>query len=211
MKKLLHERLREFASILDDDDYTFRFEDGNFTDLELNEAESLADEIERYYIPRPRYEDGRPVQFKNEFVDHNGHNQTLSSLTYTKGSHDYVSLNGRTKQRLDEPVNRQTKVLDANGVEIDVGCLVVMEYDRSWEKVVAYVGTNAATDPRCIQRRARPEPFVKYEDGGWDYARSVSRIEPDSLEKIRNDIRANGGAVATEWARRLTLIMERDA
>ena len=210
MKKLLHERLREFASILDDDDYTFRFEDGNFTDLELNEAESLADEIERYYIPRPRYEDGRPVQFKNEFVDHNGHNQTLSSLTYTKGSHDYVSLNGWTKQRLDEPVKRpEPKVLDADGVEIKVGDTVWKTYPSVLKsKTVSKVGCSARREGHAGHEDA---PFVDFVEGGWDYARSVTKREFDSLEKLRNDIRANGGAVATEWARRLTLIMERDA
>lgn len=210
MKKLLHERLREFASILDDDDYTFRFEDGNFTDLELNEAESLADEIGKYYIPRPRYEDGEPVQFKNEFVDHNEHNQTLSSLTYTKGSHDYVSLNGWTKQRLDEPVKRpEPKVLDADGVEIKVGDTVWKTYPSVLKsKTVSKVGCSARREGHAGHEDA---PFVDFVEGGWDYARSVTKREFDSLEKLRNDIRANGGAVATEWARRLTLIMERDA
>lgn len=206
-KKLLHERLRDWK-------YSNEAAISVLTGIE---AEAFAGEIEEYYIPRPRYEDGEPVQFKNEFVDHNGHNQTLSSLTYTKGSHDYVSLNGWTKQRLDEPVKRpEAKVLDANGVEIDAGCLVVMEYDRSCEKFVAYVGTNAATDPRCIHSRARPEPFVVYEDGGWDYARSVSHIEPDSLEKLRDDIASyvsltDHQSKPSEWADRLTALMERDA
>lgn len=74
--------------------------------LTQKEGDIIADEIEKYYIPRPRYEDGEPVQFGKEFIDCNGHNQTLSSLTYTKGGHGYVSLNGWTKQRIDEPAKR---------------------------------------------------------------------------------------------------------
>ncbi|MDR3845710.1 MAG: hypothetical protein Q3X42_00515 [Eggerthellaceae bacterium] len=117
MKKLPHEKLREIAPRISKsggDDWgidelrevmnvacysTYQ------SDLK-NTVLAIADEIEKYYIPRPRYEDGEPVQFGKEFVDCNGHNQTLSSLTYTKGGHGYVSLNGWTKQRIDEPAKR---------------------------------------------------------------------------------------------------------
>lgn len=108
MKKLPHEKLREIAPRISKsggDDWgidelrevmnvacysTYQ------SDLK-NTVLAIADEIEKYYIPRPRYEDGEPVQFGKEFVDCNGHNQTLSSLTYTKGGHGYVSLNGWTE------------------------------------------------------------------------------------------------------------------
>lgn len=102
MKKLPHEKLRDI------DPYTGCVMIGGdeFVGLTQKEGDIIADEIEKYYIPRPRYEDGEPVQFGKEFVDCNGHNQTLSSLTYTKGGHGYVSLNGWTKQRIDEPAKR---------------------------------------------------------------------------------------------------------
>lgn len=91
MKKLLHERLREFARILDDD--------GNFTFLELNEAESLADEIEKYYIPRPRFKDGEPVQFGDEVEGCNG--KVGAVLIFPDGS-GYVY--GRVDSPFSEPL-----------------------------------------------------------------------------------------------------------
>lgn len=115
MKKLLHERLREWADSTEGDKYpstkmlyaTIESDHAPLgADDERKAFHLLADEIEKYYIPRPRFEDGEPVQFGKEFVDCNGHNQTLSSLTYTKGGHGYVSLNGWTKQRIDEPAKR---------------------------------------------------------------------------------------------------------
>lgn len=110
MKKLLHERLREIknsdceslAAVAGVKCHAFC----NRYACHKEIYKALADEIEKYYIPRPRFEDGEPVQFGKEFVDCNGHNQTLSSLTYTKGGHGYVSLNGWTKQRIDEPAKR---------------------------------------------------------------------------------------------------------
>ena len=34
--------------------------------------EKLADAIEREYLPRPRYEDGEPIQFGDIYTDKNG-------------------------------------------------------------------------------------------------------------------------------------------
>lgn len=104
MKKLLHERLREAAKNGVSNIETY--DENIVVSLLKDEELSLANEIEKYYIPRPRFDNGEPVQFGKEFVDCNGHNQTLSSLTYTEGGHGYVSLNGWIKQRIDEPVKR---------------------------------------------------------------------------------------------------------
>jgi hypothetical protein len=193
-KKLLHERLRDW-------EYS---NETAITVLTSKEAEAFADEIEKYYIPRPRYEDGRPVQFKNEFVDHNGHNQTLSSLTYTKGSHDYVSLNGRTKQRLDEPVNRKIKVLDADGVEIMAG-------DTVW-----LVGGSISNEVKFVTKETNRVCIANENGQTWVDAFELTHIEPDSLEKLRDDMRNNHENWETDpnawldYADRLTALMERD-
>ena len=211
MKKLLHERLRE-VEVFDD----IRL-NATYLSVQENVAHELADEIEENYVARPRYEDGEPVQFKKEFVDHNGHNQTLSSLTYTKGSHDYVSLNGWTKQRLDEPVKRpEPKVLDADGAEIKVGDTVWKTYPSVLKsKTVSKVGCSARREGHAGHEDA---PFVDFVEGGWDYARSVTKRESDSLEKLRDDIyeemcnhedRMSG--VLRNWQCRLTALMERGA
>lgn len=58
-EKLLHEKLREWANAR-----PFRFNEA-WTDLEVsgndNMLAAMADEIERTYVPVPRYEDEEPV------------------------------------------------------------------------------------------------------------------------------------------------------
>lgn len=213
MKKLLHESLRDIGQ----GNYVHSAElDSGSIMLNPFEAAKLLNEIEKYYIPRPRFEDGEPVQFGDEFVDCNGHNQTLSSLTYTKGGHDYVSLNGWTKQRIDGSIKRpEPKVLDAEGVEINPICNVLMKYDKTISKRVVYAGANARNDNRCPYSYADAAPFVVYEYGGWDYARNVICYEPDSYEKLRDDMmtedKTRGISCVQGWVHRLTALMERDA
>ena len=95
MKKLLHERLREIknsdceslAAVAGVKCHAFC----NRYACHKEIYKALADEIEKYYIPRPRFEDGEPVQFGDRFVNFRGEeNSTISSLTYTKGF-DYQS------------------------------------------------------------------------------------------------------------------------
>ena len=66
MKKLLHERLRELkgrgcselASLAGVSCQAYCVSDACHKDI----YKAIADEIEKYYIPRPRFEDGEPVQ-----------------------------------------------------------------------------------------------------------------------------------------------------
>lgn len=65
MKKLLHERLRR----IDNQEYTsVVLENGHAITFWDNEAQYLADEIERNYIPRLRFENDAPLQW-GEMVD----------------------------------------------------------------------------------------------------------------------------------------------
>lgn len=90
MKKLLHERLREYGSNCRAD----------YTDwLSQRHANELADEIEKYYIPRPRFEDGEPVQFGDEVEGCNG--KVGAVLIFPDGS-GYVY--GREDSPFSEPL-----------------------------------------------------------------------------------------------------------
>lgn len=68
MNKLLHERLRiieksgSILSCLKDLIGEKRCPDMSCQDCVRRAAKILADEIEKYYIPRPRFNDGEPVQ-----------------------------------------------------------------------------------------------------------------------------------------------------
>ena len=73
MKKLLHERLRDADGGCD---ITAKAV-GHFSCYDIDDCkscygllrEAIADEIERCYVPRPRYEDGEPVQFGDSDTD----------------------------------------------------------------------------------------------------------------------------------------------
>lgn len=209
MKKLLHERLREIGQ----GNYCHSVElDSGRVMLNPSEAANLANEIEKYYIPRPRFEDGEPVQFGDEFINCHGHNNTVSSITYTRGNKDYVSLNAWTKQVLDEPVKRpEPKVLDADGEEIKVG------------DTVYTTGTDGYNDEEYVVDRiieTDHEIRVFGMGRGWMPPYLLTHREPDSLKKAVDDL----GELLNfpmcddikldkveEVYNRLTAIMERDA
>ena len=209
MMRLPHERLRSKPAI---ERRCIVADSGTLVPIVNRDAMSaLADDIEKYYIPRPRFEDGEPVQFGKEFVDCNGHNQTLSSLTYTKGSHDYVSLNGWTKQRIDGSIKRpEPKVLDADGVEIKVG-------DTVWHKEmgIKFLVTKLPTPDyySSVEVKTTEPPIYTT---GYD-PNLLTHREPDSLEKLRDDMKRNidnmrlPSATYCEAYNRITAIMERDA
>lgn len=219
MKKLLHERLREIknsdceslAAVAGVKCHAFC----NRYACHKEIYKALADEIEKYYIPRPRFEDGEPVQFGDRFVNFRGEeNSTISSLTYTKGNNDYVNINGWHKQNLNEPVYRcKPKILDSDGVPCKKGETVWKLADSTkWEIIDIH-----PTEPRITVRQLDTDKDVS---GGWFLAEEYSHREPDSLEKLRDDIAefsADGayhGAIDAFLQRcedRLTAIMERDA
>lgn len=212
MKKLLHERLREYGSNCRAD----------YTDwISQRDANELANEIEKYYIPRPRFDSGEPVQFGEEFADYSGNPHTLHEIRYrdkdaaglgakclleanTTSPKDYdgISFNLYDGTFVKRP---EPKVLDADGVEIKVGDTV---YDTSNGKALK------------VTEVLKSSVGVIGELGcGSILAEHITHREPDSLEKLRDDMKNHWSesiSVADsmafhEWADRLTAIMERDA
>lgn len=107
------------------------FEDGNGSEV-LN---ALADRIEREYIPRPRFEDGEPVQFGDYFVSKDGFGVPLASLgiTYdgryefnywTCGGDYYLAIEpGEAAKRPEEPDSWERIEADAKkGLSEYWGC-----------------------------------------------------------------------------------------
>lgn len=130
MKKLLHERLREWANS-DEPNYRPMQEMGIIHGWSYGRIEGskflneLADEIERYYIPRPRFEDGEPIQFGDVIHIWKKEITTLNNFMFCSDGRIYlndyiedptISLEGG--EALERP---QPKVYDADGVEIKVG------------------------------------------------------------------------------------------
>ena len=89
-----------------------------------------------------------------------------------------------------EPVKRPTlKVLDADGVPIEVGDTVWATYDGR-KYVVKAVCSDGSLNPEMVTDDGC---MVKYVEGGWDFAKKVTHERPDSWERLSND--AKMGAV----------------
>ena len=209
MKKLLHERLREYGSncLADYTEWSRQ-----------RHANELADEIEKFYIPRPRFEDCEPVQFGDELPTPDKYaTKEITRICYTPKGYYFnssKSANGKRKNKQNgrfsygELVKRPTpKVLDADGVEIKVGDTVWSLNDSTKWKVTE----THPTEPRISLRQLDTEKEVV---GGWFLSSEYSLREPDSLEKLRDDMmtedKTRGISCVQGWVHRLTAIMERD-
>lgn len=222
MKKLLHERLREIAPRISKsggDDWgidelrevmnvacysTYQ------SDLK-NTVLAIADEIEKYYIPRPRFEDGEPIQIGDVFIQ-----KCISEEVEL----DKIGIALFTKDGLnmvwfpDEVVKRpEPKVLDADGTPCKKG-------DTVWLTDEGTKTHRSIKQPMTVVA-FYPEGAVGFLDSEGELYSAVPDVlthrEPDNLEKLRDDLLAahdnwDGDPNALlEYADRLTAIMERDA
>lgn len=180
MEKLLHERLREHKK---GDIVEFN---GYATSLLPKEACALADEIERYYIPRPRYEDGEPIQWNDEYQADSGKTAKLTQIYLRCNGRVVLGRNGK---RTDLPwgtyiKHPQPKVLDADGVEINVGDTVwYVEYADGGDK---YTVTAICSTKDCV--------IADKDNGGSGYHLQgyfLTHKEPDSIEQVNTDSMLN--------------------
>lgn len=214
MKKLLHERLRDVQAstgfLLCDLLTETLGIPREKTDICSNRvpaiSEAIADEIEKYYIPRPRFEDGEPVQ-TSDMEEIGG---LATCRVYTDGSWVFDPdkyEDERNPKPWDEQQGRQCdfikrpkpKVFDADGVEIKVGDVVwhINEPGKAGEVEMI----NSAGDARVLWSTG---------DESSTPGKYLTHREPDSLEKLRNDLSRKYGTKSS-WVKRLTAIMERDA
>lgn len=79
--------------------------------------------ISRYWLPRPRFEDGTPVQFGDECAFERGVDVVNSITLYGNGRWHVLGRGVYGATSMDGPLKRPEppKVLDADGVEIKVG------------------------------------------------------------------------------------------
>lgn len=201
MEKLIHERLREY----DEQSCSFICDNGrSVTGLWNSEANSIADEIEKYYDPKLRFEDGEPAKEGDKYIDSNGIECIISGIDNRARIWDE---NGECKyvDTCRPLIRPESKTLDAKGEEIKVG-------DTVW---IIESGAKGK-----VEEINKDRAYVKCDDG-WLADVHVSNLthqEPDSLEKLRDDMREfvdagykyPGGTMTNGWLDRLTAIMERD-
>jgi hypothetical protein len=157
-------------------------------------AKTIADEIEKYYIPRPRFEDGEPIQFGDDIEIYNRtgllDSGTIQSFHPNNGSVWMLSLVGVNHERLVrfDPgtcvIKRpEHKVLDVDGVETKAGDTV---YTKSGIKyTVEKIGTQQCDGMEDWDGT----PWIMFDNGSWMHAHDVTHRIPDSLEKLRDDLR----------------------
>lgn len=197
MKKLLHERLRDNELFPDYPKIS------NF----------LADEIEKYYIQRPRFEDGEPVQFgdETEQISAGFIAKVVGIATYNDGSFALEDGHGNSTYYAEkQPVKRpQQKVYDADGVEIKVG-------DTLWNKKSGnryeVIELDKNDEHHALLRNCNCSG-----EENWHALLYFTHKEPDSLEKLRDDMAQVTNdkdvdyADMEAWINRLTILIERGA
>lgn len=174
MNKLLHERLRGDGAFVQLKTKSYI----NLLDSDF--AAEIADEIEKCYVPRPRFENGEPVQFGDEVEDGTIHeiafwdDGTILLLDETPETIYEVSAGCFIKRP-------ESKVLDADGVETN-----------AWDTVYTKLGIKCTVEKIGTQQCEGMEdwdgtPWVMFDNGSWMHAHDVTHREPDSLEKLRDD------------------------
>lgn len=98
-------------------------ETGNGWFLTAETLESIAGQIERETLPRPRFADGEPVQVGDKYVNKYGNVATADTVVVSNHGFTLYDKGSATHFKLTESVKRPDppKVIDADGVEIKVG------------------------------------------------------------------------------------------
>lgn len=139
--------------------------------------------IDRCFLPRPRFEDGEPVQFGDE-VELSDHDSfaAKSMLFGSSGSVRIASVGNGSGYVVPPPFKRPApEVLDADGVPIHVGDTVwLLDSGHDFE-VTAF----AKRKGRLVQCRS-----LETGDSVNIGAESLTHEEPDSLEKLHRDMAA---------------------
>lgn len=128
----------------------------------------------------PRFEDGELVRIGDE-LEFEGKTMLVCDATFYADGWalwcDREDMSGRLYGSYSERVKRPTpKVLDADGVPIEVGDTVWATYNGCKHIVMAACSDGSlhsemVTDDGCM---------VEYEEGLWDFAKKVTHEQPDS-------------------------------
>ena len=149
--------------------------DDSYMKLPLDAERALPEVVEW-----PRFEDGELVKVGDE-VEYKGETMRVYLATFDAAGWalwcSREGIDSRFSGSYGERVKRPThKVLDADGVPIEVGDTVWATYDGSKHIVTAV----------CSDGSLHPEMFtddgcmVEYGGGLWDFAKKVTHEQPDS-------------------------------
>lgn len=165
---------------------------------EEDEAElfaKIADRIEREYLPRPRFEDGEPVQFGDEVELHyksggcgkgiiqafHANEGPVWILSFLGNDHERLFMYDSTCDVLKRP---EHDVLDADGVTIRKGDTV---YPTKQTGAIRPFEVKGFNDGYVLvdYRDRNPDE----EQGDWNnyLGEQLTHKEPDTMERIEED------------------------
>ena len=170
------------------------------------EEESITGWLERCFLPRPRFEDGEPVQFGDEVDTHNSwQTSRVTSFKFTKdGSYVYYKWAGRNDGAsvCGERVRRPApEVLLADGLPAKVGETVWLTDEGAAHAGTSMplngaescglfgVGPDSALVVADVRYVRNGHEFVSFDhcDNPWCPASWLTHKEPDSIAKIEAD------------------------
>lgn len=187
---------------------------------DFRDGEDFGAWLDRCFIPRPRFEDGEPVQF-GELVSSNLFGAVkVSAIEFTEdGTHvkdepdgDWSTSLEVTTSRLKRPA---PEALGADGKPLKVG-------ERVWS--LSGAGPLAVTSVHVDVPTpdGGDSPWADLDDDGlysWIYAESLTHTPPDTLERLRDDMyrtaeewrEADSVSIPdmNHWADRLAALIER--
>lgn len=188
--------------------------------MPFEDGDCITDWLARWFIPRPRFEDGEPVQFGDEVELHykagGCEKGRIQAFHVNRGPVWMLSFVGYDHERLyrydsEEDVLKRPapKVLDADGVEIKVGDTVwhieSPELQMTVDNFQAIYGTDMTVN--CA-----------FDGDIYNFnPKSLTHREPDSLEKLREDMKLTidsmnlPSAPYCEAYNRLTALIDRGA
>lgn len=175
-----------------------------YNDMPMLEHETIGEWFNRWFIPRPRFEDGEPVQDSD--IEEIGCLATC--CVYTDGSWDFEPdkyedetnpkpwdhQSGTMSDRIKRP---DTKVLDADGVRICNGD-TVWDVDSGEKLTVQEFANSECGLVQCCNDDGECEDHD---------AHNLTHREPDSLDKLRDDMLKHVNLRC--FADRLTALIER--
>lgn len=173
----------------------------------LRDDETVVDWLNRWYIPRPVFDDGEPCNVGDE-VEFPQPAAVKKVLSFIAGEDGITSANvglssGPVAIYAGKVKRPKPKLLDADGIEIKVG-------DTVWVK-------NSPFEPLLVSGFKDGRVLMSYHNEtslGYKPT-SLTHSEPDSLEKLLAELRGVDFIPSKEYlnhiADRLTAIMERDA
>lgn len=185
--------------------------------MPFENGDCITDWLGRWFVPRPRYEDGEPVRFGDDGIDWGDSSSYSANAITFEGQALALGtqrIHARAKMTDDGLVKRKPpKVLDADGVSINIG-------DTVWPiESPAMQMTVESSQTICGQ-----ETTVNCVSEGEIYTFNASELAhrfPDSLEKLRDDVRdfldcsikddVKSSAYMVEVKDRLTALIERGA